>query len=163
MGLPACQQRVLDRMEGALKASEPHLTAMFAIFTRLSAGEPVGAESLAGRPGRRWWLRPGPTLAALVLVPVMFALVITGVLLGTPTHASTCAVGMPAAVTVPKGSRSSCGASARTGRRSASSASLSSCPASAGRAGTATTAHFTVWARDAQASWPSGASASGLC
>jgi hypothetical protein len=162
MGLPACQQRVLDRMEGALKASEPHLAAMFAIFTRLSAGEPVGAESLARR-GRRWWLRPGPTLAALVLVPVMFALVITGVLLGTPTHASTCAVGMPAAVTVPKGGQSSCGASGRTGRRSGSSASLSSCPARGGRTGTATTAHFTVWARDAQASWPSGASASGLC
>ena len=75
MGLPACQQRVLDRMEGTLKASEPHLAAMFAIFARLSVGEPVGRESLAaGR--RRWWLRPGAALSALVLVPVMFALIV---------------------------------------------------------------------------------------
>ena len=81
MGLPAVQQRVLDRMEGTLKASEPHLAAMFAIFARLTAGEPVGRESLAAR-GRRWWLRPGAALSALVLVPVMFAVIITGVLLG---------------------------------------------------------------------------------
>ena len=72
MGLPAVQQRVLDRMEGALKASEPHLAAMFAIFARLSAGEPVGREALAARR-RRWWPRPGAALSALVLVPVMFA------------------------------------------------------------------------------------------
>jgi Protein of unknown function (DUF3040) len=161
MGLPACQQRVLDRMEGTLKASEPHLAAMFAIFTRLSAGEPVGAESLAAR--RRWWQRPGPTLAALVLVPVMFAVIVTGVLLGSPTHAGTCAVGMPVAVTVPRGSQSSCATSGRPGRRSGSSADLSSCPGPAGQTGTATTAHFAVWARDAQASWPSGEGASGLC
>jgi len=161
MGLPACQQRVLDRMEGTLKASEPHLAAMFAIFTRLSAEEPVGAEALAAR--RRWWLRPGPTLAALVLAPVMFALVITGVLLGAPTRAGTCAVGMPVAVTVPRQSQSSCATSGRPGQRSGSSADLSSCPGPAGQTGTATTAHFAVWARDAEASWPSGAGASGLC
>ena len=41
MGLPAVQQRVLDRIEGTLKASEPHLAAMFAIFARLTAGEAV--------------------------------------------------------------------------------------------------------------------------
>ncbi len=161
MGLPACQQRVLDRMEGALKASEPHLVAMFAIFSRLSAGEPVGTESLIAR--RRWWLRSGTTLAALVLVPVMFGLVITGVLLGGPTHAGTCAVGMPAAVTVPRGGQSSCATSGRAGQRSGSSAALWSCPGPAGQTGTATTAHFAVWARDAEASWPSGANASGLC
>ena len=96
MGLPAVQQRVLDRMEGTLKASEPHLAAMFAIFARLSAGEPVGRESLAARRRRRWWLRPGAALSALVLVPVTFALILTGVLLGAPSHAGTCAVGMPA-------------------------------------------------------------------
>jgi hypothetical protein len=162
MGLPAVQQRVLDRMEGTLKASEPHLAAMFAIFTRLSAGEPVRWEALAARR-RRWWLRSGTTLAVLVLVPAMFAVIITGVLLGGPTRASTCAVGMPAAVTVPRGSHSSCGTSGRPGQRSGSSASLSSCPAPAEQTGTATTAHFAVWARDAEASWPSGASSSGLC
>ena len=139
MGLPAVQQRVLDRMEGTLKASEPHLAAMFAIFSRLSAGEPIRRESLAARR-RRWWLRPGAALSVLVLVPIMFAVIITGVLLGGPSHAGTCAVGMPAAGTVPRQNQSGCGTT-----------------------GTATTAHFAVWARDAQASWPSGASSSGLC
>ena len=162
MGLPAVQQRVLDRMEGALKASEPHLAAMFAIFARLSAGEPVGRESLAARR-RRWWLRPGAALSALVLVPVMFAVIITGVLLGGPSHAGTCAVGMPAAGTVPRQGQSACGSTGRTGQRSSSTAGVASCTGPGGTTGTATTAHFAVWARDAEASWPSGASSSGLC
>jgi hypothetical protein len=162
MGLPAVQQRVLDRMEGALKASEPHLAAMFAIFTRLSAGEPVGRESLAARR-RRWWLRPGAGLSALVLVPVMFAVIITGVLLGSRTHAGTCAVGMPAAGTMPRQGQSPCGSTGRTGQRSSSTAGVASCTGPGGTTGTATTAHFAVWARDAEASWPSGAGPSGLC
>ena len=162
MGLPAVQQRVLDRMEGTLKASEPHLAAMFAIFARLSAGEPVGRESLAARR-RRWWLRPGAGLSALVLVPVMFALIITGVLLGSPSHAGTCAVGMPAVGTMPRAGQSACGSTGRAGQRSSSTAGVASCTGSDGTTGTATTAHFAVWARDAEASWPSGASSSGLC
>jgi len=162
MGLPAVQQRVLDRMEGALKASEPHLAAMFAIFARLSAGEPVGRESLAARR-RRWWLRPGAALSALVVVPVMFAVIIIGVLLGSPTHAGTCAVGMPAAGTVPRQGQSACGSTGRPGQRSTSTAGVAACTGPGGTTGTATTAHFAVWARDAEASWPSGASSSGLC
>ena len=46
MGLPACQQRVLDRMEDALRVSEPQLTAMYAMFGRLTAGEPIRTERL---------------------------------------------------------------------------------------------------------------------
>src|SRR6266571_5110339 len=42
MSLPACQQRALDRMEGALRASEPHLTSMYAVFARLNAGALLG-------------------------------------------------------------------------------------------------------------------------
>ena len=162
MGLPAVQQRVLDRIEGTLKASEPHLAAMFAIFARLSAGEPVGRESLAARR-RRWWLRPGAALSALVIVPVMFAVIITGVVLGGPTRADTCAVGMPAAGTMPRGNQSACETRARPGQRSSSTAGVAVCPGPGGPTGTATTAHFAVWARDAQASWPSGAGSSGLC
>jgi Protein of unknown function (DUF3040) len=162
MGLPAVQQRVLDRIEGTLKASEPHLAAMFAIFARLSAGEPVGRESLAARR-RRWWLRPRAALSALVMVPVMFAVIITGVLLGGPTRAGTCAVGMPAAGTMPRGNQAACGAPARPGQRSSSTAGVAACTGPGGPIGTATTAHFAVWARDAEASWPSGAGSSGLC
>ena len=162
MGLPAVQQRVLDRIEGTLKASEPHLAAMFAIFARLSAGEPIRRESLAARR-RRWFLRPGAALSALVLVPVMLAVIITGVLLGGPTRAGTCAVGMPAAGTMPRGSQAACVAPARSGQRSFSTAAVAPCTGPGGPTGTATTAHFGVWARDAEASWPSGATSSGLC
>ena len=163
MGLPAVQQRVLDRIEGTLKASEPHLAAMFAIFARLSAGEAVIRESLARRR-RWWWPRPGAALSALVLVPVMLAVILTGVLLGAPSHAGTCAVGMPAAGTVPRQGQSGCAPTGRTGQRSSSTAGVaSSCTTPGGTTGTATTAHYAVWARDAQASWPSGASSSGLC
>ena len=162
MGLPAVQQRVLDRMEGTLKASEPHLAAMFAIFSRLSAGEAIVRESLAARR-RTWWPRPGAALSVLVLVPVMFAVVLTGVLLGAPSRAGTCAVGMPAAGTVPRDAQSVCGTTGQKGQRSTSTAGVVSCTAPGGTTGTATTAHFAVWARNAQASWPSGASSSGLC
>ena len=160
MGLPAVQQRVLDRMESTLKASEPHLAAMFAIFTRLSSGEPIRREALAARR-RRWWLRSGPALSALVLVPVMLALIITGVLLGGPTHVGTCAVGMPAAGAA-RGNPSSCGTSARLGQRSSGTAGVATCTGPGGPTGTATTAHFAVWARDAEASW-AGAGSFGLC
>lgn len=95
MSLPASQQRVLDLMEGALQASEPDLVSMFAIFTRINADEPVGAEPLA-RPRRRRlrWLRAGTTIYAFVLVPVMFAMITIGALLSSRAHSvATCETG----------------------------------------------------------------------
>ena len=80
MSLPACQQRVLDRMEGALRASEPQLTSMYAMFSRLNAGEPIGREQLARK--RLRWFQPGTAMYAIVLIPVMFAAIIVGALLG---------------------------------------------------------------------------------
>jgi hypothetical protein len=96
VSLPAWQQRVLDRMEGALQASEPRLASMFAIFARLNAGEPVGAEPL-GRPRRRPRRSPsGPAFYAVFLIPVMFAMILA-VLLGSSTSSSakTCGAGYP--------------------------------------------------------------------
>jgi len=164
MGLPATQQRVLDRMEGALRASEPHMAAMFAIFSRLSAGEPVGRESLAGRRWRRWWLRPGASMAVLVLIPVMLALIITGVLLGGPPRAGTCAVGMPAAGTMPRAGQAACGGSGRAGQRPGSSVGGVLCPGFGRPNTSATTTHLAVWARNAAISWPAGRTPMfGLC
>ena len=80
MALPACQERALDRIEGALRASEPQLASMYAMFGRLNAGEPIGTERLTRR--RLRWLQPGTTMYAIVLVPVMFAAIIVGALLG---------------------------------------------------------------------------------
>jgi hypothetical protein len=89
MSLPACQQRVLDHIEKTLQASEPGLAAMYAIFTRLNAGEPVGAESLRRvRVPRR-----GTAVCAAVLVPVMFAMIAIGALLsGSARGATSCGV-----------------------------------------------------------------------
>ena len=87
MSLPACQQRVLDRMEGALRASEPQLTSMYAIFSRLNAGEPVARERLV--PKRMRWLQQGTAMYAIVLVPVMFAAIIVGALLGGNARSAT--------------------------------------------------------------------------
>src|SRR5208282_3405527 len=87
MSLSAGQQRVLDRMEGALRASEPHLTSMYAIFSRLNASEPVGAEQLARK--RMRWFKPGTAMYAIVLIPVMFAAIVIGALLGGGARSTT--------------------------------------------------------------------------
>jgi hypothetical protein len=86
MSLPACQQRALDRMEGALRASEPHLASMYTMFGRLTASEPIGAEQLTRK--RLRWLQPGTAMYAIVLVPVMFAAIIVGALLGGGTRST---------------------------------------------------------------------------
>ena len=86
MSLPACQQRALDRMEGALRASEPHLASMYTMFGRLNASEPIGAEQLTRK--RLRWLQPGTVMYAIVLVPVMFAAIIVGALLGGGTRST---------------------------------------------------------------------------
>jgi len=40
MGLPAGEQRTLDGIADSLRLTEPRLTVMFAIFTRLARNEP---------------------------------------------------------------------------------------------------------------------------
>lgn len=99
MTLPAAQQRVLDHMEGALQASEPELASMFAIFARLNADEPLGAEPMARpRPRRLRWLRAGTTIYAFVLVPVMFVMITIGALLSSRAHSvATCVTGYSSA------------------------------------------------------------------
>jgi hypothetical protein len=86
MNLLARQQRALDGIDRALREGDPELAGMFAIFARLNTGEPVAAEPRARRrPSRRprpWWLRPGVSLSAFVLLPVAFALIIVSALSG---------------------------------------------------------------------------------
>ena len=50
MSLPACQQRVLDRIETALQRREPRLTAMFTMFTRLNTNEVYGFRGFGHGP-----------------------------------------------------------------------------------------------------------------
>jgi len=112
MSLPACQQRALDRMEGALRASEPRLASMYMIFGRLNAGEPIGTERLTRR--RQRWLQPGTTMYAIVLVPVMFAAIIVGALLGGSRGTTACEASYSVGGVSPLSSRPSCPVSGKT-------------------------------------------------
>ena len=116
MSLPVCQQRVLDRMEGALRASEPHLSSMYEIFTRLNAGEPIPAEPLTRR--RLRWFQPGTAMYAIVLVPVMFAAIIVGALLGGGTRSATvCEASYSVGGVSPLTTRPSCPAKATVAKK----------------------------------------------
>ncbi|MGH3188226.1 MAG: hypothetical protein ACRDPY_24690 [Streptosporangiaceae bacterium] len=113
MSLPAGQQRVLDSMERALQASEPHMASMYAIFARLHEGtEPTGAEPLKRRRRRRPQSGPsrsGRGMYAMALIPVMFIMVVAGVLLGGSAHGlTTCGSGSAAFGGSPWVTRSSC-------------------------------------------------------
>jgi anti-sigma factor RsiW len=123
MNLLARQQRALDGMDRALRAGDPDLAAMFAIFARLNSAEPVAAEPRARRrpsrrprPGPRW-LRPGLSLSAFVLLPMAFALIILGALSGA-RGVKSCGVG-------PLVNRAACGVHqpATTGKQTTSAGS----------------------------------------
>ena len=116
MSLPACQQRVLDRMEGALRASEPHLTSMYEIFTRLNTGEPILTEPLTRR--RLRWFQPGTAIYAIVLVPVMFAAILVGALLGGGTRsAAACEASYSVGGVSPLTTRPACPAKATVAKK----------------------------------------------
>ena len=55
MSLPDGQQRVLDGIAETLRVTEPRLTGMFAVFTRLTKNEPrPGREEVAPPRPRNW-------------------------------------------------------------------------------------------------------------
>jgi hypothetical protein len=112
MSLPASQQRVLDGMERALQASEPHMASMYAIFARLNEGtEPLGAEPLQRRRrGLRLNIgQSGRGMYAMALIPVIFIMVVAGVLLGGSAHGlTTCGSGSAAFGGSPWVNRASC-------------------------------------------------------
>jgi hypothetical protein len=117
MSLPASQQRVLDGMERALQASEPHMASMYAIFARLNEGtEPLGAEPLQRRRrGLRLNIgQSGRGMYAMALIPVIFIMVVAGVLLGGSAHGlTTCGSGSAAFGGSPWVSHASCQTSGR--------------------------------------------------
>jgi hypothetical protein len=110
MSLPACQQRALDRMEGALRASEPQLASMYAIFGRLNAGEPIAVERLT----RKRLRQASTTMYAIVLIPVMFAAIIVGALLGGNRTTAACETGYSVGGVSPLANRPSCPVSGKT-------------------------------------------------
>lgn len=86
MALTACQRRELDAIQRSLQATDVHLAAMFAVFTRLTTGEaPTGIELVSRLPKLIW-----PRVRSLVLPLIAVALVISGVVAGaTASGAST--------------------------------------------------------------------------
>ncbi len=138
MSLPADQQRVLNRMEGGLQAGEPHLSSMYDTFARLCAGEPVTQERVPAL--RLRWLRSGSAIYAVVLIPVMFAAVLIGSLLGVDARSTaTCEAGYTVGGGSPLTGRASCPSGAQTATAStahgktAAGGTGATCPAS-GRA-----------------------------
>ena len=99
MSLPACQQRVLDRIETALQRREPRLAAMFAMFTRLNTNERIPRiEHLEAPP---WWawrrrghLRPlsGPAaLRVMLLLPLAAMVAVLAMFVSMSTSQASCA------------------------------------------------------------------------
>jgi hypothetical protein len=135
-------------MEDALRASEPHLTSMYSIFSRLNTGEPIRAERLVRR--RLGWLRQGTAMYAIVLIPVMFAAIIIGALLGGGARsAAACEASYSVGGVSPLAGRPSCPASAKatvakTARKTVTATVRLAC-ATAG-----TAARFTTLSRDDQ-------------
>ena len=125
-------------MEDALRASEPHLTSMYSMFSRLNTGEPVRAEQLVRK--RLGWLRPGTAMYAIVLIPVMFAAIIIGALLGGGArNASACEASYSVGGVSPLAGRPSCpappkAAVAKTAARKTMSATARLACATAGQA-----------------------------
>jgi hypothetical protein len=95
MGLPVRQRRVLERIESALRGSDPKLAGLYAFFSRLTRDEdmprieqlrhramrafarlrPVPAAATAAGVGSR---RP-PTLRTMIFLPVVLALAVTSI------------------------------------------------------------------------------------
>ena len=93
MSLPACQQRILDGIAGALQARDPRMVSLFSIFTRLTRQEPMPRREELDGSGRLRralrglrGLRPA-RLGPIVLVPVVLAAII-GLLMLSPLAAS---------------------------------------------------------------------------
>jgi hypothetical protein len=96
------EQNALDDIDRTLGAGEPHLAAMFTIFTRLAAGDGVPPEEdwvtvhrpAVGPPRRR---RPvtARTLR-FVLIPAALLVVLAVIVYASVTSRARCVAGRPA-------------------------------------------------------------------
>ena len=92
MSLPASQQRVLDRIEEALKRREPRLASMFAIFNRLNIHERLPwIEALNPLP---WWslkrYHLSARIRAFALIAIAAGLVVSAVFVGMSQSLGGC-------------------------------------------------------------------------
>ena len=96
MSLPASQRRILDRIERKLRDSDPRLTTLFSIFTRLTGDEDMPRiEEIKARlarfgawfgrrtaPARRLVPRPTDRVMAIIFFPCALATVICALVIG---------------------------------------------------------------------------------
>jgi hypothetical protein len=108
MGLPARQRRILERIESALRGSDPRLTALFSIFSRLNRDEEMPrieqvrarVAIVMARVGHRltvvgrWFAAPRRAkLRAALFFPVALAIVASAIVVGARfPSASRCTV-----------------------------------------------------------------------
>ncbi len=94
MSLPACQERILSRIESSLRTCEPRLASRFAIFARLTRDEELPRrEQIEQQP----WLKRVAALGGVMLVPFLLIMVASAVLAASITTASTCVAARPPA------------------------------------------------------------------
>jgi hypothetical protein len=114
MGLPVRQRRVLERIESALRGSDPKLAALYAIFARLTRDEEMPrAEQLRHRAllilarllrmpaaiGARLHFRLVPRQRAVLLFPLAVALAVTSIVFAARSSSNTCTPVRPVAAT----------------------------------------------------------------
>ncbi|HCU93761.1 MAG TPA: hypothetical protein DHU96_13960 [Actinobacteria bacterium] len=93
MSLPANQQRTLEKIEGRLTGSDPDLTSLFVIFSRLARDEAMPRiEDVKVRPvadrvklltsrSRRIFRRPAARVRALLLLPAALSAMVCAVVI----------------------------------------------------------------------------------
>lgn len=103
MSLPAAQQRILVKIEGSLRDSDPRLSSLFVIFGRLTREEAMPwREQIRPRPiadqlvpvvtfARRVYRRPAARIRALLLLPAVLVATMCALAIATgfPGHRST--------------------------------------------------------------------------
>lgn len=115
MGLPAHQRRILEKIEGALRGSDPRLAALFSIFSRLNRDEEMpGIEQVRARAAIilarvhrrvasvvRWFGAPARAkLRAALFFPVALGIVASAIVVGARfPSANRCAAAPRAAGT----------------------------------------------------------------
>ena len=92
MSLPASQQRVLDRIEEALKKREPRLASMFAMFTRLNINERL--PRIEALEVMQWWhprrYRVRMPARAMLFLSLAIALIVSAVFIGMSQSSNSC-------------------------------------------------------------------------
>jgi len=112
MGLPVRQRRVLDRIEGALRGSDPKLAALYAIFARLTRDEEMPrSEQLRHRAllvlvwllrmpaaiGTRLHFRLVPRQRAVLLFPLAVGLAVASIVFAVRSSSNNCTPVKPVA------------------------------------------------------------------